>query len=425
MATVVSDHYPIGTYTYGYVSVDYSGTSATAYLHYVRTNNWSGEEHDTTNWSFTFGGVTTYSHDKTSVSGKADNVVAHVGFPISLNGGTYSGSSSSSVFRFSGSVTIPAQVTAPSYSSISAGSITSNSVVLSATINNGGASITSGGWQLSTNGGTNWTTYSGDWTSKTITGLTRATTYTYRGYATNSVGTTYSSTSTFTTLAEKPSYTAISSSNVTATSVTLSATINNGGATITAGGWQLSTDGGSTWTTYSGDWASKSITNIQRNTTYTYRGYATNSAGTTYSSTGTFTTLIAIPTVSAPTVSDITYNSLSASFTITDNGGGTITNSYMNIYDRALDELVTVIQGTSGTATGLSPETVYIVESHAVNSAGQGISYVQVTTPAAPVSKVKVSLNGGAFSTTKVKLSLNGQTFVDVSDKINVSVNGN
>ena len=31
MATVVSDHYPIGTYTYGYVSVDYSGTSATAY----------------------------------------------------------------------------------------------------------------------------------------------------------------------------------------------------------------------------------------------------------------------------------------------------------------------------------------------------------------------------------------------------------
>ena len=111
MATVVSDHYPIGTYTYGYVSVDYSGTSATAYLHYVRTNTWSGEEHDTTNWSFTFGGSTTYSHDKTSVSGQADNVVAHVGFSISLNGGTYSGSSSSTIFRFSGSVTIPAQAT--------------------------------------------------------------------------------------------------------------------------------------------------------------------------------------------------------------------------------------------------------------------------------------------------------------------------
>ena len=119
MATVTSAHYQIGTYTYGYVSVDYSGTSATAYLHYVRTNTYSGEEHDTTAWTFTFGGQTTSSHDKTSVSGKADNIVAHVSFTISLAGGTYSGSSSSSLFQFSGSVTIPAQYIAAQMSTAS------------------------------------------------------------------------------------------------------------------------------------------------------------------------------------------------------------------------------------------------------------------------------------------------------------------
>ena len=119
MATVTSAQYKIGTYTYGYVSVDYSGTSATAYLHYVRTNTYSGEEHDTTAWTFTFGGKTTSSHDKTSVSGKADNVVAHVSFTISLAGGTYSGSSSSNVFKFSGSVTIPAQYVAAQISTAS------------------------------------------------------------------------------------------------------------------------------------------------------------------------------------------------------------------------------------------------------------------------------------------------------------------
>lgn len=224
-----------------------------------------------------------------------------------------------------------------------------------------------------------------------------------------------------------PSYNSISASSIGTNSVVLSASINNGGASITAGGWQLSTNGGTSWTTYSGDWGSKTITGLNRNTTYTYRGYATNSAGTTYSSTSTFTTLMDYPTVSAPTVSNLTYNSLTASFTITDNGGGTITSSYMNVYDRDADVLVATINGTSGTATGLSPSTVYVIESHATNARGaSNIPYVSVTTPAAPVSNnVKVSINGANFVTGALKLSQNGGAFTTIpASKIKTSING-
>lgn len=179
---------------------------------------------------------------------------------------------------------------APSYNSINASQIGSTSARLTASVNDNGATITSGGWQLSTDGGTNWTTYTGDWELMSFFNLTRVTTYTYRGFATNSIGTTYSSTSTFTTLADAPSYNSISASNITQTSVTLTAIIDNGGSAITAGGFQLSVDGGSTWTSYAGSETSQTITGLTPNTTYTYRGYATNAIDTTYSSSSTFTT---------------------------------------------------------------------------------------------------------------------------------------
>jgi hypothetical protein len=179
---------------------------------------------------------------------------------------------------------------APSYNSINASQIGSTSAKLTASVNDNGATITSGGWQLSTDSGTTWTTYTGDWTVMSFFNLTRVTTYTYRGFATNSIGTTYSNTATFTTLAEAPSYNSITATNITQTSVTLTAIIDNGGSAITAGGFQLSVDGGSTWTSYAGSETSQTITGLTPNTTYTYRGYATNAIDTTYSSSNTFTT---------------------------------------------------------------------------------------------------------------------------------------
>lgn len=206
-------------------------------------------------------------------------------------------------------------------------------------------------------------------------------------------------------------------------SVSLAASINNGGATITAGGWQLSIDGGTNWTTYSGDWNAKYISGLTRATTYTYRGYATNSIGTTYSTPSTFTTLKEIPVISTPVVSNITSNSAYISYTITDAGGGTVSSNVIKVYDVNADVLVATINSNAGTATGLSPNTLYAADGQATNEVGTSIiKSATFTTLAA--QGLPVSINGGAFSNKTIYLSVNGGSFNNIGANIKTSVNG-
>lgn len=128
MATVYSGNYSTGTYTYTRVKVDYSGTSATATLLYTRTNNYTYPTYET-NGTFTFGGAST-GFNVSFTGAIADAVVASVSFPISMAGGTYSGSASGQVgtfFNFSGSVNIPAQTSPPSATVIMVSNVTSTS----------------------------------------------------------------------------------------------------------------------------------------------------------------------------------------------------------------------------------------------------------------------------------------------------------
>ena len=341
---------------------------------------------------------------------------------------------SSSRVNFAGypTLAIDPVVSKPSYNSISASNISGTSVKLTASINNGGATISSGGWKLSSNGGTTWTDYSGDWTSKTITGLSNNTTYTYKGYATNTVGTTESSSSTFTTLGP-PTYDSTPyTSNLTHNSVQLNvATINNHGSAITGGGWMLSTNSGSTWTDYPAAGTSsdscwkKTIYNLSPVTTYQYKGYATNGVGTSYSSVGSFTTKAAPPTLASPSITNITATSAYMSITCTNTGGKPLTSSNIKVYTTNSSTLVATINGLSGTATGLSPNTEYRVEANASN-ADNSTSYGMGTfTTSAQSSNVKVSLNGTSFVVGTVKVSLNGGGFVTIpGSKIKTSING-
>lgn len=98
-----------------------------------------------------------------------------------------------------GSMTLTKIARAPYYNSVSSSSITQTSATLTASITNYGLSITDGGWDLSTDGGSTWTYYSGGVTSKTITGLSPNTKYWYRGYVVTDGGSAHSSWSTFTT----------------------------------------------------------------------------------------------------------------------------------------------------------------------------------------------------------------------------------
>ncbi len=128
----------------------------------------------------------------------------------------------------------------------------------------------------------------GSFTSS-ITGLTAGGTYYVRAYATNAVGTAYSSQVTFSALSTVPILTTTSLSDVATTSAKTGGNIvADGGSAISARGvcWgttsnpttanNITTDG-----TGNGLFVS-SISGLAVNTLYYIRAYATNSKGTTY-----------------------------------------------------------------------------------------------------------------------------------------------
>lgn len=137
-----------------------------------------------------------------------------------------------------------------------------------------------------------------------ITGLTPATTYFVRAYATNSAGTSYGTEQTFTTLAVAgatiPSLSTVAVSAIAQTTAASGGAISSdGGGAITAKGVVWATTANPTTAnsstndgTGTGAYVS-SLTGLTANTLYHVRAYATNSAGTAYGSDVSFTTLSA------------------------------------------------------------------------------------------------------------------------------------
>jgi hypothetical protein len=213
------------------------------------------------------------------------------------------------------------QAVAPTVSTGSKSAVSVSSAFLSANIvSNGGVSNTASGIVIGTNpnpviGGPGVTdsssfvpVQSGAY-SFNITGLSNSTTYYYRAYAINSVGTSYGVDSSFTTLAAPtpPSIVLSPIANVGPFSATLNANITgDGGSVVTISGIVYSTTpnptiGGpsvidSTSTATTGTY---SITPVGLNTLtkYYYRAYAINGIGTAYSSQDSFTTLFGINTI--------------------------------------------------------------------------------------------------------------------------------
>ncbi|MES2689776.1 MAG: T9SS type A sorting domain-containing protein [Bacteroidota bacterium] len=181
--------------------------------------------------------------------------------------------------------------------------------------NNGGFNITRSGVIVSTtpnatiatfgvtDSATNPLVTSGNY-SINVTGLTLSTTYYVRAYAINAMGVGYGGDSTFVTPAAAvvPTIQKTAASNITATTVTLGGNIiSDGGGTITSSGivyGQLPNpaafgngvvDSTTTPLVISGTY-SFNITGLLANTKYYYKAYATNSAGTAYSTQDSFTT---------------------------------------------------------------------------------------------------------------------------------------
>ncbi len=182
---------------------------------------------------------------------------------------------------------------------------------ITATSASSGGDITSDGGTMITARGVCWSTNQSPTTSdgktsngsgtgsftSSITGLIPGATYNIKAYATNSVGTGYSSQSTFTTLALAPILSTTDLSAVTSTSANSGGNItNDGGSAVAARGvcWSTSqnptiADSKISSGTGSGSFMS-SITGLTPGTVYYVRAYATNNIGTGYGSQQTFTT---------------------------------------------------------------------------------------------------------------------------------------
>ena len=173
------------------------------------------------------------------------------------------------------------------------------------------------------------TTETGNFTSN-LNNLQAETTYYVRAYATNETGTTYGTEVSFTT--ENLSVLNVTISNATNITASTASVVGNitklGESNITAHGhcWNNSaapninddnTDYGTANET--GEYTSP-ITNLQPNTTYYVRAFATNSEGTTYSSEISFTTSNGKATVSINNPTNIDYQALTANGNITNLG---------------------------------------------------------------------------------------------------------
>jgi hypothetical protein len=173
--------------------------------------------------------------------------------------------------------------------------------------NDGGATVTARGvcWSATANPTIALSTKTTDGTgtgifTSAITGLTAATTYHVRAYATNSVGTSYGGDSVFITTgvaAILPTVTTTTMSSITSTTAAGGGNVtSDGGAAVTARGvcWSTTANPVATGihtTDGSGTGAfTSALTNLIAGTTYHVRAYATNSVATAYGGDSVFTT---------------------------------------------------------------------------------------------------------------------------------------
>jgi len=192
---------------------------------------------------------------------------------------------------------------------------------------------------------------------------------------------------------EKPTVQTNSATNITANAATFEGYVaNNGGANITACGFQYGTNYSNltmeiSSTLYGNNSFTSTISNFEPNTTYYYRAYATNSAGTGYGDVRSFTTSSGSGSISNPTVytyeaSSVTSSSAIIYGYISNNGGAEITSrgfmwgtSSSNLYNNAPS--YSSYSEFYASLSSLSPNTTYYYKAYATNSAGTGYGEVR------------------------------------------------
>jgi uncharacterized protein (TIGR02145 family) len=232
-------------------------------------------------------------------------------------------------------------------------------------------------------------TGTGSFTSE-IRNLKYNTTYYLRAYATNSAGTGYGEEREFTTGQRKPVVPVVTTEEITGITDTSAVCGGNvtdeGGLPVTARGicWAITqnptvednhTMDGSGAGTFTSE-----ITDLNYNTTYYVRAYATNSVGTGYGEEREFTTEPrhpVLPVLSTGSVSSVTDSSAVCGGDITDDGGSPITARGVCWNQSGSPDTTDqhTFDGTgagsfSSSLSGLECGTTYHVRAYATNSVG-------------------------------------------------------
>ncbi|MBQ2573840.1 MAG: hypothetical protein II575_06425, partial [Bacteroidales bacterium] len=245
----------------------------------------------------------------------------------------------------------------PTVQTSEATNITGSSVTLVGNVtSDGGATVTERGFVYGTSASDlSQNVQSGSGTgsfTKVLTELNASTTYYYKAYATNSIGTNYGEVKQFTTSSSMPTVQTNNASSITTTGATLRGNVTaDGGATVTARGFVYGTSASDlSQNVQCGNGTgsfSKAITGLSWGTTYYYKAYATNTAGTAYGEVKQFTTSDATGTLNGHEFVDLGLPS--GLKWATCNVGATAAEEYGNTY--AWGETTTKLVYSSSTYT--------------------------------------------------------------------------
>ena len=234
-----------------------------------------------------------------------------------------------------------------------------------------------------------------------LSGLNPDTEYNIRAYAVNGSGIGYSKTLTLTTKASTKRLATVGATtvnNITTGTATVEAAITDeGGCALLSKGFCWSSESATPTVsntklevTTEGLTLTAELTGLQQQTTYYVRAYAENEKGIAYGEVQQFTTQkeIVLPTLSAVTVGEVTPGGFTVSASVTDAGGGTVSErGFCYVVGQGTptiaDNKLTATGEDSAfqaTATGLSPQTVYIIRAYATNEKGTAYSDPMVVT---------------------------------------------
>lgn len=238
-------------------------------------------------------------------------------------------------------------VSKPTMNAVTIKSISRTSVTISSSVSsNGGRTITASGFSVYLSGTLvkSLTSLSG-----TISGLTPNTAYSIQSYGTNSVGTGYSASNTFTTTGNAPTVTA-SVSNITRTSATISSSATydtNASYSSHQIEWGYTTDYGSTTT--------GELTGLNPNATVYYKVSYTDNYNRTGTKTGSFMTLGDAPSITYDIV-EVTATTVEIAFETQFDSGTEFSYGWLETDTKTID--ITEPTG-SIVLTDLTPESTY------------------------------------------------------------------